>query len=58
MALETKVVLAAAADVVLTSTSRKQAYIRLQKMANVEGVTVKGWDDAQAELDGIEADED
>jgi len=50
MALETKVILTAAADNIAKSKTLKEAYVSIQKMGNVEGVSIPGYEDALAEL--------
>jgi len=45
MAFETKVLLRAFADILLTADSVEEAYIRLTKIANSEGVILEKYED-------------
>ena len=50
MAYETKVLLVALAEIACR-TNAKEVYIAIQKMANVEGVILKSYEEARAEIE-------
>ena len=54
MAYETKVLLMALAEIACR-TNAKEVYNALVKMANVEGVILKSYDEAKAELEDYSA---
>ena len=54
---ETKVVLSALADITVKAKSTKEVYASIQKMANVEGVVLKPFDEAKKESEQIESDD-
>ena len=51
---ETKVLLAALSDITLKAKSTRDVYLSLQKMANVEGLVLKPFDEAKSELEANE----
>jgi len=53
MAFETKVLLAGLADMALRTNS-KAMYKHIAKLANVEGVVLKPYDEAKSEIDADE----
>ncbi|MCL2071840.1 MAG: hypothetical protein FWH07_06375 [Oscillospiraceae bacterium] len=50
MAYETKVLLSLLGDVTVKAESTEEVYLSIQKMANVEGVFMKPFDEAKKEL--------
>ena len=57
MAYETKVILTAVADVLTTSKDLKEAYLRIAKIANAEGVILPS-DDVKKIEENIKSKED
>ncbi|MCL1831905.1 MAG: hypothetical protein FWG45_03215 [Oscillospiraceae bacterium] len=51
---ETKVMLVALSDITVKAKSTREIYATIQKMANVEGLVLKSFDDAKKELDASE----
>lgn len=51
MAFETKAMLSVISDVVVKAKSTKEVYKAIQKMANVEGVILKSYEEAKEELE-------
>ena len=50
MAYETKVLLIAIAEIICKARTLKEAYSAIAKMTNAEGVLLKPYDEAKAEL--------
>ena len=50
MAYETKVILIALAEVAVRTNAR-EVYNTIMRMANAEGVVLKSWDEAKAEIE-------
>ena len=50
LAYETKVLLIAIADIVCKAENMKEVYNSVKKMANAEGVVLKSFEEAKAEL--------
>ena len=53
MAYETKVLLSALSDIVVKAKSKKEIYVAIQKMANIEGVVLKSYEEANEELETL-----
>lgn len=48
---ETKALLSALSDITVKAKSTKEVYASIQKMANVEGLVLKPFDEAKKELE-------
>ena len=53
MAYETKVLLISIAQMVLKTGSQEELYKYIMQMANAEGVVLKSYDEAKAELESL-----
>ena len=50
---ETKAILLALAEIALTKTDVKEVYRAIARMANAEGVILKPYEEAKAEIESI-----
>jgi hypothetical protein len=48
---ETKVLLSALGDITVKAKSPREVYVSIQKMANVEGLVLKPYDEAKKEFE-------
>ena len=51
VAFETKVILMSLAEIAIKAKNPKEIYKAIQKMANVEGIILKSYEEAKAEED-------
>jgi len=54
MAYETKALLSAISDIIVKAKTPKEIYKSVRKMANVEGVVLKPYDEAKKEAESDE----